>query len=158
MSYVGAHPLNDDTLVGQLRREVGDITATELEPPVLGMGSYLYWSDADLAQFLSSSNGSIKRAASAALTQLSVALGMQAANIGTHDLRVATEQRAVAVREAAALLLKQAESNEKAAAQADQDSGFFGVYDPFAQRPARTAGGDLNVQPVPGMPGYWQSV
>jgi hypothetical protein len=45
---VGTFPPNGATLAGQVRVLVGDTTAVPLETPILGQGSYAWYSDAEL--------------------------------------------------------------------------------------------------------------
>ena len=92
MSLIGIAPADRSTPVGKVRSLVGD---TSYEPTVdTGYGTYQYFSDDDLTLFLEVEGDSIAGATAQAYEGVAAALILEAKNITTNDLRVATEKRA----------------------------------------------------------------
>ena len=84
----GIAPPDPETPIGQVRLLSGDSVYTELDPPVAGMGQYRYWSDAEIASFLTLAGGSIPRAISIAYSQLASSYVGQSRSIKTDDLSI----------------------------------------------------------------------
>ena len=91
MSLIGIAPADRSTPVGKVRSLVGDVTFTATSA---GYGTYQYFSDDDLTLFLDVEGGSIAGASAQAYEALAAILILEANNITTNDLRVATEKRA----------------------------------------------------------------
>ena len=92
MSLIGIAPADRSTPVGKVRALVGD---TNYEPTAdTAYGTYQYFSDDDLTLFLDVEGDSIAGATAQAYEGLAAALIIEAKNITTNDLRVATEKRA----------------------------------------------------------------
>jgi len=92
MSLIGIAPADRSTPVGKVRALVGD---TSYEPTAdTAYGTYQYFSDDDLTLFLDVEGDSIAGASAQAYEALAAILILDAQNITTNDLRVATEKRA----------------------------------------------------------------
>ena len=92
MSLIGIAPADRSTPVGKVRALVGD---TSYEPTAdTAYGTYQYFSDDDLTLFLDVEGDSIAGATAQAYEGIAAALILDAQNITTNDLRVATEKRA----------------------------------------------------------------
>ena len=108
MSLIGIAPADRSTPVGKVRALVGDTSFTAVTPTaeeiiIFGdgtpeatdvYGTYQYFSDADITLFLEVEGDSIAGASAQAYEALAAILILEANNITTNDLRVATEKRA----------------------------------------------------------------
>lgn len=121
---LGAYPIDSATPVGQLRIAVGDVSGTEFVPALAGFRSYKYFSDAELAVFITTSGGSIMRAHGLAYMQLGAVLGeQQAARIAAKDLSVDLSRKGGSFMETGKALLIAANAAESA--QASQATAFY---------------------------------
>jgi len=108
MSLIGIAPPDRSNPVGKVRLLVGDTSFTAVTPTaeeiiIFGdgtpevmdvYGTYQYFSDADITLFLDVEGDSVAGATAQAYEALAAILVLEAKNITTNDLRVATEKRA----------------------------------------------------------------
>lgn len=109
----GVAPPDISTEVGKFRALVGDLSYTELTPPVPGFGDYTLFSDFEIEVFLASS-GSLEGAAALAYTQLAGSAALESKTVKDFDLSVDLSKKATDLRLIAAMW-----QDKAAAASAD---------------------------------------
>ena len=103
-NFKGVFPIDPTTQVGLFRTELGDIVATELEPPEQGYAAYQYISDAAIAALLLANPTDFDRAKSSAMIAVATQMLMSAQDIQVDDIRIKTVERATAMMNAALAL------------------------------------------------------
>lgn len=121
MANPGVFPIDPSTPVGQVRLFIGDVTARPLSPTVEGQASFDWFSDAELAQFLVSADGSVQRACGYAILQLATGAALKDGRaIKTDDLSVGASTKGASL-----LAVAQAFFAEADAADEGDSSGFL---------------------------------
>lgn len=93
----GVAPPNVSTPVGQMRALLGDLTFTELDPPEIGFGNYVKFSDDEIEAFLAASD-SQEGALFLAYMQLAGQAALESKNVKDLDLQVDLTKRATDLR------------------------------------------------------------
>lgn len=98
----GVAPPDISTEVGKFRALVGDLSYTDLTPPVPGFGNYTLFSDFEIEVFLAAS-GSLEGAAALAYTQLAGSAALESKTVKDFDLSVDLSKKATDLRLIAAM-------------------------------------------------------
>lgn len=138
----GVTPPNFATTVGQFRALIGDSDAIELDPPVAGEGSYVWFSDAEIQAFLVLYSENPKRAAARALMTIAGSQALLLKKWSADDLSVDGAAIAEALRKQAQNLMDDADKAEAltdifAVSYPGQGGGDFvpeGMSPPFGAR------------------------
>ena len=135
----GAHPIEPDTLVGQLRALVGDTNSTPIDGST-DTANYAVFSDATLMASLLAAKSNLHRAAGDLYRTLAAQYIQSGKSIKTDDLAIDTRTRGTD-------LLKVAQSFYDEAALADAAAGgdFFQII-PYSGRSA----GHVRPEATPG--------
>ena len=128
MVNIGAYPIVASAPAGQLRYEIGDTSATPLNPPQPGLADYAVFSDVALEVALATSGGSVLRAAGHLCQTLAIEYAQSGKSIKTDDLAIDTRDRGKTLLDVARSFFSEADAAEGAAAV-----DFFAVA-PFAGR------------------------
>lgn len=109
----GVAPPDISTEVGKFRALVGDLSYTELDPPVSGFGNYTLFSDAEIEVFLDLGD-SQEMAAYYAFMQLAASAARTSTSVSDFDLKIDTTKTPVELR-----MIAQAWKDKADAASAD---------------------------------------
>ena len=109
----GVAPPDISTEVGKFRALVGDLSYTELDPPVSGFGNYALFSDAEIEVFLDLGD-SQEMAAYYAFMQLAASAARTSTSVSDFDLKIDTTKTPVELR-----MIAQAWKDKADAASAD---------------------------------------
>lgn len=93
---LGVAPPDYETPTGQIRAILGDTHYEETDTP--GIGSYQYFSDAEIEAFLVASDGGIEGAVAFAYNSMATSAALEARTVKDFDLQVSTEKRATELR------------------------------------------------------------
>ena len=130
MANRGATPISATTNAGMLRLALRDTVGVPLSPAETGYLSYGWFSDADLAVFLTLGRNSVIRAAGEAYMAMAHELALQSASATSADMRADNTKRAEQMTKLAEERFKQADLADEAAVAAD----FYAeLVDPLRQ-------------------------
>lgn len=135
MATTGIYPPDFTTDIGRMRLLIGDLAATNIVSP---NGDYLFYSDADIAGFLTL-DGNIYRCAGFALNALATQAANEAESVKDYDIAIDRRQKAEQFREQAKAMFAQAERVD-----AEGDTGFQIVSTGRRYTPAELAEFDLS--------------
>ena len=140
----GVYPLDPTTDVGRLRALLGDTSAIELSPPVVGQRDYAVFSDVALASYIAITGSNLFRAAAAAVQTLALAsaqTGGDKFSIKADDLGLTIGGDGASLSDIVTAFLRQAD-----AVDAGEVNDFFEVvapatifprpYAPYGTRPS----------------------
>lgn len=113
----GIAPPDYNTLAGQVRVLIGDTDPTPLDPPVTGMGEYMWYSDVEIAALGALMDDSPIRTAIWVLSQVAVSEALIIKKWKTDDLQVDGPAAAAAIEKIIARL----------SAQLEAEDGFFDI-------------------------------
>lgn len=163
MTNIGQTPPDYSAPIGRFRLLAQDTNYVDLDPVVIGQGSYDLFSDAEVSGYIAMYDGySMYRPAAAAYTGLAARAAMSAKVAKDFDLQVDLSKRADALREIAAEFLARADEE-------DLRSGAlstFGITEPDMQPSLAELAGltveqwaflngvDIPTYPLDGIPPY----
>ena len=94
----GEWPVALTSDVGRFRALVGDLNASEYNPPVPGARSYEKFSDAEIETYLGQAEGSINRAVGYSYLYLAGQAALESSSIADYDLKIDSTKRAADLR------------------------------------------------------------